>query len=107
MLGVINDSNNAPKPIIDLFLSILEIIELLKIMELNEFIENFAEQFDDTDASEIKADTVFKELDEWSSLVALSVIAMVDEEYDITIKGDEIWNSNTVEDLFNAIKAKA
>ena len=40
-------------------------------MELNEFIENFAEQFDDTDASEIKADTVFKELDEWSSLVAL------------------------------------
>ena len=47
-------------------------------MELNEFIENFAEQFDDTDASEIKADTVFKELDEWSSLVALSVIAMVD-----------------------------
>ena len=76
-------------------------------MELNEFIENFAEQFDDTDASEIKADTVFKELDEWSSLVALSVIAMVDEGYDITIKGDEIWNSNTVEDLFNAIKAKA
>ena len=76
-------------------------------MELNEFIENFAEQFDDTDPSEIKADTVFKELDEWSSLISLSVIAMVDEEYDITIKGDEIRNSNTVEDLFNAIKAKA
>lgn len=76
-------------------------------MELKDFIENFANQFDDTDASEFKAETVFKELDEWSSLIALSVIAMVDEEYDITIKGDDIRNSNTVEDLFNAIKAKA
>ncbi len=76
-------------------------------MELNEFIAHFAEQFDDTDPSEIKAETVFKDLDEWSSLIALSIIAMVDEEYDITIKGDEIRNSETVEDLFNAIKAKA
>ncbi len=76
-------------------------------MELKDFVENFANQFDDTDASEIKAETVFKELDEWSSLIALSVIAMVDEEYDITIKGDDIRNSNTVEDLFNAVKAKA
>lgn len=76
-------------------------------MELNDFIANFAEQFEDTDASVIKADTEFKELDEWSSLIALSVIAMVDEEYDVTIKGDDIRNSNTVEDLFNAVKAKA
>ena len=76
-------------------------------MVLKDFIEKFAEQFDDTDASEIKGDTVFKELDEWSSLIALSVIAMVDEEYDITIKGDDIRNSTTVEDLFNAVKAKA
>ncbi len=76
-------------------------------MVLKDFIENFADQFDDTDASEINAATVFKDLDEWSSLVALSVIAMVDEEYDVTIKGDEIRNSNTVEDLFNAVKAKA
>ena len=76
-------------------------------MELKEFIENFANQFDDTDAGEIKAETEFKELDEWSSLIALSVIAMVDEEYDITIKGDDIRNASTVEDLFNAVKSKA
>ena len=85
----------------------LSINLISKIMELKDFIENFAAQFDDTDASEIKADTKFRELDEWSSLIALSVIAMVDEEYDITIKGDDIRNANTVEDLFNAVKAKA
>jgi len=76
-------------------------------MEINDFIANFADQFDDTDASEITAATEFKNLDEWSSLIALSVIAMVDEEYDVTIKGDDIRNSKTIEDLFNVLKAKA
>lgn len=76
-------------------------------MELNEFIQNFAEQFDETDASEIKAETVFHDLDEWSSLIALSLIAMIDEEYDVTIKGDEMRFAVTVEDLYNIVKAKA
>ena len=76
-------------------------------MELKDFIENFAAQFDDTDASEIKAETEFKELEEWSSLIALSVIAMVDEEYDVTIKGDDIRNSITIEDLFNIVRSRA
>lgn len=75
-------------------------------MELKDFLENFADQFDDTDAGEIKAETVFKELEEWSSLIALSVIAMVDEVYDVTIKGDDIRNSNTVEDLFVVVKSR-
>lgn len=75
-------------------------------MELKDFIENFAAQFDDTEASELNGNTVYKELEEWSSLIALSVIAMVDEEYDVTINGDDIRNTNTIEDLFNAVKAK-
>lgn len=75
-------------------------------MELKDFIENLAAQFDETDASEFKADTEFKTLDEWSSLISLSVIAMVDEEYDVRIKGDDIRNSRTIEDLFNVVKSK-
>ncbi|MCM1452877.1 MAG: acyl carrier protein [Clostridium sp.] len=76
-------------------------------MEIKEFVENFANQFDDTDPAEITAATRFRDLEEWSSLLALSIIAMVDEEYDVTLKGDDIRNANTVEDLFNAVKAKA
>ena len=53
---------------------------------LDEFVELFAEQFDDTDASEIQAGTAFHELEEWSSLIGLSVIAMVDEEFDVEVK---------------------
>ena len=47
---------------------------------LEEFVELFAEQFDETDASEITADKNFRELVEWSSLIGLSIIAMADEE---------------------------
>ncbi len=75
-------------------------------MELKEFIENFANQFDETDPSEITAETAFHDLEEWSSLTALSVIGMVDEEYDVTLKGADISNAITVGDLFNAVQSK-
>lgn len=76
-------------------------------MEIKEFVEKFADQFDDTDAAVFNAGTAFHELDEWSSLVALSIIAMIDEEYDVTLKGDDIKNAVTIEDLFNVVKSKA
>ena len=75
-------------------------------MELKEFVENFANQFDDTDASVFTPETKFRELDEWSSLIALSVIAMVDEEYEVTLKGDDIRGAKTIEELFNTVKSK-
>ncbi len=75
-------------------------------MNLDQFIENFAEQFDDTDASEFKADTVFHELDEYTSLIALSIIAMIDEEYDVSIKGDDMKSAVTIEDLYNIVKSR-
>lgn len=74
---------------------------------LEEFVALFAEQFDDTDPSEITATTEFHDLDEWSSLIGLSIIAMVDEEFDIALKGDDIRNAVTVEDVYNNVKAKA
>ena len=76
-------------------------------MEIKEFIANFADQFDETDAAVFTPETKFKELEEWSSLIALSVIAMIDEEYDVTLKGDDMRNAVTVEDLFNIVKERS
>ena len=39
---------------------------------------------DDTDAALITAETIFRDLDEWDSLTALSLIAMVDDEYSLS-----------------------
>ena len=75
-------------------------------MNLDQFIQNFADLFDETDPDTIKATTRFKDLEEWSSLVALSVIAMIDEEYDVEFWGDDIRTSNTVEDLFDIVESR-
>lgn len=75
-------------------------------MDIKSFIDHFAEQFDDTDVDAFAPETAFKELKEWSSLMALSIIAMVDEEYNVTIKGEDIRNSQTIEDLYNIVKAR-
>lgn len=75
-------------------------------MQKEEFMANFANQFEDTDPSEITLDTVYKNLDEWSSLISLSIIAMCDEEYGVKITGDDIKNSSTVEDLYKLILSR-
>ena len=75
-------------------------------MNIQDFIENFAAQFDETDPEVFTAETRFKELDEWSSLLALSIIAMVDDEYDLIIKGNDIVNSDSIQDLYNIVVAK-
>ncbi len=73
---------------------------------MEEFIEHFAEQFDETERSEFSASTEFKELDEWDSMLALTIIAMVDEEYDKTINGDDIKAAKTIEDLYKIVENK-
>jgi len=55
-------------------------------MNITEFVQNFADQFEETEG--INADTTFHDLEEWGSLIGLSIIAMVDDEYDVVIKGD-------------------
>jgi acyl carrier protein len=75
-------------------------------METSTFLENFKNILDDTDVSLITIDTVFRELPEWSSLTALSLIAMADEAYSIKLTGDDIKSSKSLNDIFNIIKSK-
>lgn len=75
-------------------------------MDIKDFIKNFADQFDDTDASEILATTEFHELEEWDSLIALAVLNMAEKRYGKRISFDEMKKCVTVEDLFNVVAAK-
>ena len=72
-------------------------------MTLEDFVTQFADQFDDTDASEITASTEFHLLDEWSSLTGMGVIALVKTEYGKTITGKELRECETVEDVYNLV----
>ncbi len=75
-------------------------------MEIKEFIVNFADQFDDTEDSVLTPETNFRELDEWSSMIALGVMAMVDDEYDVQLKADEMRKTTTIQELFDLVNSK-
>jgi acyl carrier protein len=75
-------------------------------MDIQLFLQQIADQFDDTDPSLITFETKFKQLDDYSSLTALNIISMIDDEYDVILKGEDLRNSTTVEDLYNAVKVK-
>jgi acyl carrier protein len=75
-------------------------------MNLEEFVKRFAEEFDETPVEKFEAQTIFKDLDEWGSLTALSIIAMVDEEFDKRITGADLRESVTIENLYNIVLTK-
>jgi len=75
-------------------------------MDINDFIQHFVELFDETDPSVFTPETVFHDLDEYSSLMALSIMAMVNVEYDVTLKGNDMSAAVTIEDLYNIVKSK-
>ena len=75
-------------------------------MTLNEFIKKFAEEFNETPMSDFTADTKYRQLDEWSSLSGLSIISMIDEEFDKQITGADLRSVLTIEELYNLVKSK-
>ena len=75
-------------------------------MDANEFIKNFAAQFDDTDDSEFTPETRFRELDEWSSLNALAILNMIGKKYSVVLKPEEMKPTNTVQELFDLVQSK-
>ena len=75
-------------------------------MELKDFIEKFAEQFDDVDINALSVETKFREIGGYTSLVALLIITMIDEEYNVTITGDDMKQQVTIGDLFNLVASR-
>ena len=74
-------------------------------MRTENFIKNFIDQFDEEPNVDVTLQTKFRELDDWSSLVALGVMAMIDEEYDVQIKADEMRSAETIEDLIRIVES--
>jgi len=75
-------------------------------MKLEEFFELFCEELDDTDLSVLSILTDFKNIDVWDSLTALSIISMIDEEFEILLTGNDMLNSTTIEDLYTLVESK-
>lgn len=75
-------------------------------MELNEFVARFSEEFDETPVEMFTPNTVFKQLDEWSSLSGLSIISMIDEEFEKRVTGADLRSVSTIGELYSLILNK-
>ena len=71
-----------------------------------DFLKNFTNQFDETDASELTFETNFKELDEWSSLLSLAIMNMVGKKYNVKLKPDDMQVANTIQELYDLVYSK-
>lgn len=75
------------------------------MVDVKQFIQNFADQFDDA-PEVLTLETRFRDIDEWSSLIALSEMAMCDEEYEVIISANEMENANSIADLYNIVNER-
>lgn len=75
-------------------------------MNEEKFLEDFVSIFDEIEISEITMQTEFKNFDEWSSLVALGLLAVMEEEYEVTLTHHDVKNAVTVADIYNIVKSK-
>lgn len=71
---------------------------------MNEFIKYFATLLEVTDEAKLKADTRLRDLEEWSSIFSLGIIALIDSEYDVRLKGEDMRNCQTIGDLFRLVE---
>mgnify|MGYP006422577751 CR=1 FL=1 len=76
-------------------------------MDKKIFIEKFANEFSKTPSSEFHINVEYKNLTDWDSLTSLTVMAMIDEEYNIELNGDDIERAETINDLYELIKSKS
>jgi len=76
-------------------------------MNIEDFIAQIEEEFDDLEPGILKPESKFREMFEWNSINALILIALVKTEYDIAINAEDISNAKTVNDLYTVIVSKS
>ncbi len=75
-------------------------------MDTELFIKNILAQFDGTNVKNATLQTSLDEIGGWDSLTALSIITMVDQEYGVSIEGEDILKSPTIGDLYNVVNSR-
>lgn len=70
---------------------------------MNELIEKLAEILE---VDELDVNKKFTDYEEWDSLCGLSIIAMLDSDYNMTMKNKEILEFSSIKDFCEAVLNK-
>jgi acyl carrier protein len=75
-------------------------------MELNDFFKKIESEIEDLEPGSLTPDKDYRELEQWSSMYALIIIALIDTEYNVTLTGEDLKNTSTVRDLYDVVKSR-
>jgi len=75
-------------------------------MSLQEFIEKLEIEFEELTPGTLTPETSFKDLDEWSSMHALIIIALIETDCDVTITGEDLSTIETVTQLYEMVTSR-
>ena len=75
-------------------------------MSINDFIVAIEQEFEDLESGTLNSQTNYRDIEGWSSMHALIIIALVDSEYDVLLSGDDLKNTSTIQDLFEIVTSK-
>ena len=73
---------------------------------MEEFIKNFAAQWDETEMSEFTPECEFHELEEWSSLVGLAILNMIVKKYGVKVAPAELKACVTIADVYSLVESE-
>lgn len=74
---------------------------------VEEFVQKVEAEFDDLEPGTLLPDTKYRELEDWSSMHALVVIAFIDIEYGVTVKGEDLRSTETMRDIYHVVQSKS
>lgn len=72
-------------------------------MEKNKFLIGLREQFEETDSFNLEMNTSFKDMKTWDSLTRFSIIAFLEDEFNLIFKNEDFIRCSTPELLFEFI----
>lgn len=75
-------------------------------MDINELIKKLEAEFEDIPPGTLTPSTKITDIQGWGSMHALIVIALVDTEYNVTLKGEELRSVQSIQELFDLVKKK-
>ena len=85
---------------------ISSLIIIASVMEINDFIDKFAAEFEMTEREEFNETTSYRDLEEWDSLLGLSIIGMINNNYGVKVTGEDIKDAGTIQRLFEIVKSR-
>ena len=75
-------------------------------MEQDKFINDFKQQFIDSDEIAVDASTEFRKIASWDSLTGMAVLVMIKDEYEVDMADTDLKRCNTIQDIYQFVSSR-